>query len=131
MLPSLAALKTGVKDARLGVIERVVDGDYTVTLNESARNSVEIVEEIKAVVNAEDFELTPTNLARLVQYASQLGDMAIVWNSVVARYTERGEGVYASVIFVAKTQIAVIERLRSRIRELADGVVETPPEAVP
>ena len=92
---------------------------------------VEDLEEIKAVVNAEDFELTPTNLARLVQYASQLGDMAIVWNSVVARYTERGEGVYASVIFVAKTQIAVIERLRSRIRELADGVVETPPEAVP
>ena len=109
MLPSLARLATGAKDDRLEVVERVKEGDYTETLNESAKKSGEILEDVKKFIFVDNFDATPANLAKLVQIASDLDDLAAVWNSVKARYEEMGAGVYADVIFVANAMLQIVE----------------------
>lgn len=124
MLPSLARLATGAKDDRLEVVERVKEGDYTETLNESAKKSGEILEDVKKFIFVDNFDATPANLAKLVQIASDLDDLAAVWNSVKARYEEMGAGVYADVIFVANAMLQIVERYRSKVRELSDQARE-------
>ena len=93
-------------------------------MNESAKKSGEILEDVKKFIFVDNFDATPANLAKLVQIASDLDDLAAVWNSVKARYEEMGAGVYADVIFVANAMLQIVERYRSKVRELSDQARE-------
>lgn len=123
MLPSLARLATGARDDRLKVVELVKEGDYTETLNESAGKSAAILKDIKTFIFVDKFDATMANLAKLVQTASDLGDLAAVWNSVNARYREKGAAVFANVIFVANGMLQIVEKYTAKVRELSEQVL--------
>ena len=112
---------TGARDGRLDVVEEN-GGVVGQKFNKAAKESANMLEEIKTTINSEDFKNTPENLEKLRQFEKDLAELKSIWSKIRDRYDYAGG--YGQMVFMVSLQLNVVEVRIADVKRVKEAFLE-------